>query len=305
MHKSVLLNEVINGLNVKDNQIIVDMTVGNAGHLVGIVKTNANNLTLIGVDADQTAIENSKINLSKICAEKKSNHKIILEQSYFDLIDDVLEKNQIQKVDAYIFDLGFRSDQVDDPERGFSFLKDGPLDMSFSINKDKKDFFLSADLIVNTWSEETLADIIYGFGEEQFSRRIAKAIVEYRKNKKIETTTELSEIITKSVPFFYRKLKIHPATKTFQAIRIAVNSELDRLKKALEISFESLSVDGKIAVISFHSLEDRIVKIFFREMVLQKRAQYINKKPITATKEELLENPRSRSAKLRIIKKIN
>lgn len=310
LHKTVLLKETINGLEIKDGDVVVDMTLGNAGHTIGVLKTRAKNLTLIGIDADQIAIENSKQNLEKFLSEisrenpNYKNHKIILEQTYFDYLSEVLAKNQITTVDKFIFDLGFRSDQVDSAERGFSFLKEGPLDMSFTTPESNQSFRLTADIVVNEWSEETLADVIYGFGEEQFSRRIARAIVEYRQGKKIETTTELAEIIKNSVPFFYRHGRTHPATKTFQAIRIAVNGELDRLKRALPIAFESLKPSGRIAVISFHSLEDRIVKNFFKEKLESGRLKLINKKPIIASEEELLENQRSRSAKLRIIEKI-
>ncbi|HMP67417.1 MAG TPA: 16S rRNA (cytosine(1402)-N(4))-methyltransferase RsmH [Candidatus Paceibacterota bacterium] len=319
-HKSVLLNETINGLEISDGDVIVDMTLGNAGHTIGAIKSGAKKLKIIGIDADQSAIDQAKKNLNEI---PEKNYQIFFETSYFDQLAEILEKNKIQKVDKFIFDLGFRSDQVDSAERGFSFMKDGPLDMSFSQNTtfdqntisgqktddstttDSEKFRLNADIVVNEWSEESLADIIYGFGEETFSRRIAKAIVESRQAKRIAKTTELAEIIKQSVPFFYRRGKNHPATKTFQAIRIAVNGELDRLKKALPVAFEALNVDGRIAVISFHSLEDRIVKRFFKTKLAEEKLVQINKKPIIATREELLENPRSRSAKLRIIKKIN
>lgn len=291
-HIPVLLKETIKGLSVKDGEVVVDMTLGNAGHSKAILEGGAKNLTLVGVDADKIAIEEAKKNLSE------NSHKIILENNYFDSISEILEKNSISKIDKVLFDLGFRSEQIDTPERGFSIQKDGPLDMSFT-----GEVKINAKTIVNEWEEDLLANIIYGFGEEGFSRRIARAIVEAREIKPIETTTELAEIIKNSVPGFYKRSKIHPATKTFQALRIAVNKELERLEKALPIIFSKLNNGGRIAVISFHSLEDRIVKNFFREQVKSGKAILHTKKPITATREEIIENPRSRSAKLRIIEK--
>lgn len=302
VHKPVLLNEVLDGLDIKDSETIVDMTLGGAGHLSAIAKSKAKDLNLIGLDADSKAIDIAKKKLKEVAEKNKNKHQIFLENVYFDQLDKVLEKLKIKKIDKVIFDLGFSSFEIEDPERGFSFQKEGPLKMTYADKPNK--FQLTAYDVVNSFEEKNLADIIYGFGEEQFSRRIAKAIVEAREENPIETTTQLAEIIRESVPFFYRKGKIHPATKTFQAIRIAVNSELERLKIALNISFEKLSSDGRIAVITFHSLEDRIVKRFFINKYKEGLAILINKKPILPNREELEKNPRSRSAKLRIIKKI-
>lgn len=302
VHKPVLLNEVLEGLQLEDSETIVDMTLGGAGHLSAIAKSKAKNLNLIGLDADSKALEIAKEKLKKTEEKNKHKHQIFLENVYFDQLDKVLEKLKIKKIDKVIFDLGFSSFEIEDPQRGFSFLKEGPLKMTYSDKPSKSQ--LTAYDVVNSFEEKNLADIIYGFGEEQFSKRIAKGIVKAREESPIETTTQLAEIIKESVPFFYRKGKIHPATKTFQAIRIAVNSELERLKIALNISFEKLSSDGRIAVITFHSLEDRIVKRFFRNKYNEGLATLINKKPIIPNREELEKNPRSRSAKLRIIKKI-
>lgn len=302
-HKPVLLKEVIENLKIKDNDIFVDTTLGNAGHTKAILESGVTNLTIIGIDADKIAIDHSKAVLKPF----ELNNQIFLEMTYFDSLEKILEKYQLNHIDKILFDLGFRSDQVDDPQRGFSFLNDGPLDMSFQSslgdieNRQNK---LTASQIINEWQEESLADIIYGYGEERFSRRIARAIVKAREEKKIETTTELAEIVKSSVPVFYRRAKIHPATKTFQALRITVNDELERFKKTLQFAYEKLSPTGRIAVISFHSLEDRITKRFFREKAKAGEAKLINKKPITASKEELEQNPRARSAKLRIIEKI-
>jgi len=305
-HKSVLLKEVIENLKIKDNDIFVDTTLGNAGHTKTILESGVTNLTIIGIDADKVAIEASK----EVLEPYKLNNQIFLEMTYSDSLEKILDKYQLNHVDKVLFDLGFRSDQVDDANRGFSFLNEGPLDMSFQSSVgDIKDLSdrenkLTASEIINEWQEESIADIIYGYGEEKFSRRIAKAIVEAREEKKIETTTELAEIVKSSVPAFYRRTKIHPATKTFQALRITVNDELERFKRTLNFAYEKLSPTGRIAVISFHSLEDRITKRFFRDKAKAGEAKLITKKPITASREEINENPRSRSAKLRIIEKI-
>ena len=295
-HKSVLLNETVNGLNIKNNDIFVDMTLGGAGHSEAVVAAGAENLTIVGIDADDQALDRAKERLQKY------NCKLILVTEYFDHLKEILEKNNLNYVDKVLFDLGYSSFEIDNPARGFSFLHDGPLKMTYTNNPDSKQ--LTAYDVVNDFQEENLADIIYGFGEETFSRRIARGIVEAREKKPIETTAELAKIITESVPFFYRKGKTHPATKTFQAIRIAVNNELDKLKIALNDAFEKLSPHGRIAVISFHSLEDRIVKNFFRDKIKEGIANFVNKKPIAPSREEIIKNPRSRSAKLRIIEKI-
>jgi len=295
-HKPVLLKEIISSLDVQDGEILVDGTIGNAGHTKAILETGVKNLTVIGIDADKNATDESLRQLESF----NSSHNIYIETSYFDSLSEILEKQQISKIDKLLLDLGFRSDQIDSAERGLSFLREGPLNMAFTQNPN-----FTAEDVVNDWEEDNLADIIYGFGEEKFSRRIARAIVEKRGVKRIKTTTELAKIIEQAVPAFYRKRKTHPATKTFQAIRIAVNSELERLQKILPVAFEKLKPGGRIAVISFHSLEDRIVKRFFKEKAGLGEAILINKKPIIATKEEVKENTRARSAKLRTLQKIN
>ena len=208
----------------------------------------------------------------------------------------------MKTVDAIIFDLGLSSDQLEISGRGFSFTKDEPLLMTMKESPNDED--LTAKEIVNTWEERNLADIIYGYGEERFSRRIAKAIVEARKENEIKTTFELVKIIEGSVPGSYKRGKIHFATRTFQALRIAVNDELGALEEGLAGGLKILKNEGRMGVISFHSLEDRIVKRFFREMKDEGKIKIINKKPIIAGKEELILNKRSRSAKLRIIEKI-
>jgi 16S rRNA (cytosine1402-N4)-methyltransferase len=295
-HKSVLLQETIAGLDIQDNDIIVDMTLGGAGHAFAATQTGARNLTVIGIDADSDAGERAATKFAG------SSAKFIFANVYFDKLKEVLANENIANVNKVIFDLGYSSFEIDNPERGFSFQHDGPLMMTYSKKPGAHE--LTAYDVVNNFEEENLADIIYGFGEETFSRRIAAAIVEAREKAPIKTSTELAQIIYESVPFFYRRGKTHPATKTFQAIRIAVNNELERLKTALHDSFETLMPQGRIAVITFHSLEDRIVKNYFRELAGNGQAKLVNKKPIAPTDEEIKANRRSRSAKLRVIEKI-
>ncbi len=295
-HKSVLLKETIDGLDIKDGDVIVDMTLGGAGHAFAATQTGAKNLKVIGIDADSDAGDRATEKFAG------SSAKFIFANAYFDEVKEVLATEKISSINKVIFDLGYSSFEIDNPERGFSFQHDGPLMMTYSKNPSASQ--LTAYDVVNNFEEENLADIIYGFGEETFSRRIAAAIVEAREKAPIKTSAELAKIIYESVPFFYRKGKSHPATKTFQAIRIAVNNELERLKIALRDSFETLAPQGRIAVITFHSLEDRIVKNYFRDLVKEKVATFINKKPIVPTREEIVGNRRSRSAKLRIIEKM-
>jgi len=294
IHKSVLLQETVIGLNLPKDGVVVDGTFGGGGHSQ-FVSQNFPEVKIIAIDQDKGAWEKAK--------DKFTNIKnVVFHNNNFREIKDVLEKYGLEKVDGIILDLGLSSDQLDASGRGFSFMRDEPLLMTMKENPSLED--ITAKDIVNSWKEENLADIIYGYGEEQFSRRIAKGIVEARKIKPIETTFELIEIINKSVPNLYKKGKIHPATKTFQALRIAVNDELGAIEEGLKNGFEVLKSKRRMSVISFHSLEDRIVKRFFKEKEKNGEGILINKKPIIASEIEIKENPRSRSAKLRIIEKI-
>jgi 16S rRNA (cytosine1402-N4)-methyltransferase len=286
VHKAVLLNETIEGLDLADKSLVLDCTFGGGGHSREILKKYPK-IKIIALDQDQ--------NVFKDFSDKRISFKNI----NFRNLDEALGR---QKVDGIIFDLGLSSDQLENSGRGFSFMKKEPLYMTMKKNPSPED--LTAEDIVNDWSEESLADIIYGYGEERFSRRIAKGIVEARKKQKITTTEDLLKIIGESVPVGYRKGRLHFATKTFQALRIAVNDELGALKEGLEKGFDVLNKRGRMSVISFHSLEDRIVKRFYKEKMKEGKAILINKKPITATKEEIKNNMRSRSAKLRILEKI-
>lgn len=291
IHQTVLLNETIDGLNLKDGSKVIDATFGGGGHSLEICKKYPS-VNIIAIDQDAGAFLKAKAKF------KNTKCAINFVNENFRNLDKVSK----EKVDGIIFDLGLSSDQLENSGRGFSFLKNEPLLMTMKENLSKED--ITASEIVNTWEEKNLADIIYGYGEERFARRIAKGIVEGREKKKIETTFELVKIIEESVPAVYRKgKKIHCATRTFQALRIAVNDELNALTDGLVGGFQKLKPGGRLAVISFHSLEDRIVKRFFKEKEKMSEGILINKKPITPTKEEILKNNRSRSAKLRIIEK--
>ncbi len=295
IHKTVLLKESVEGLNIQPNDIYLDGTLGSAGHAKYALEINNGGIKVIGLDRDVEALERSKQRLLKY------ENVTLVESSYGDL-DKVLDTLNIKKINRIMLDLGLSSDQFETSGRGFTFKNDEPLLMTFK--KEQKEGDLTAYEIVNNWEEENLADIIFGYGEEKYSRRIARAIVSYREKKKIESTGELVEIISGSVPMFYRRGRLHPATRTFQALRITVNDELNTLKKGLERGFERLEANGRIAVISFHSLEDRIVKNFNKEKEELGLARIITKKPIVPSESEVEDNPRSRSAKLRILEKI-
>jgi 16S rRNA (cytosine1402-N4)-methyltransferase len=216
-------------------------------------------------------------------------------------MDAVFENLGVKSVDAIMFDLGLSSDQLDLSGRGFSFKRDEPLLMTFASEKGER---ITARDILNNWSEETIADILYGYADERYARRIARVVVESRKTKKIETTHDFLEVIKKAVPKAYQFGKIHYATKSFQALRIAVNDEIEALKEGMIKGWKYLKEGGRMAIISFHSTEDREVKNFFRDKAKNKEGKLINKKPIIPKREETDENPRSRSAKLRVIEKI-
>jgi 16S rRNA (cytosine1402-N4)-methyltransferase len=294
-HKTVLLQESVDGLAIQKGDVVVDGTLGGGGHSEEIARRLGADITLVGIDMDEKAIKRASERISKI-----TPHAHFVKDNFRN-IKKVLKLAHINKVDRILLDIGLSSDQFEVSGRGFSFKKDEPLLMTFS--DDPKSHTFTAWTIVNEWAEESIADVIYGYGEEQFSRRIAKMIVEERENRSIDTTFELVHIIESAVPFFYRKGKLHPATKTFQALRIAVNDELGALKEGIADGFDVLSTGGRLAVISFHSLEDRIVKQYFKKLKDEEKGTLVTKKAIIPTKEETKENPRARSAKLRIIQK--
>lgn len=295
VHRSVLLKESIEGLNIKDSALIVDGTFGGGGHSQAILEAYPV-AKVLAIDKDRTAWDKAKDKF------KGLENRIAFKNGNFRDIKKIVEGVGAENVDGVLLDLGLSSDQLENSGRGFTFMKDEPLLMTMKANPTHED--VTAKEIVNEWEESNLADIIYGYGEERYARRIAKGIVEARRKAEIKTTFELVEIIRIVVPAQYRKGKIHPATKTFQALRIAVNDELNTLTKGLEDGFAVLKDGGRMSVISFHSLEDRIVKNFNKEKVKEGKAILINKKPIVSSRDELKENPRARSAKLRIIQKI-
>lgn len=304
-HISVLLNESIEGLDIKPNGIYIDGTAGGAGHSSEIAKRLTSG-KLIALDKDPDAIKTAAERLAKYpCAT-------VIRSDFAD-IPAVLDSLGIDKVDGVLLDLGVSSHQLDDAERGFSYHNEAPLDMRMSQEG------MTAYDLVNTASGAELAKILYDYGEEKFTPRIVNAIVDAREIKPIETTTELAEIVRNAVPAAARRDGGHPARKTFQAIRIAVNGELDRLSEALDRAFERLAPGGRFAIITFHSLEDRMVKQAFNEYTKgctcppefpvcvcgkKPRGKLVNKKPIEPSAEEQEYNHRSRSAKLRIIEKL-
>ena len=304
MHKTVLLNEAIDNLNVKEDGIYVDATLGFGGHS-GLILKRVKRGFLFAFDQDEMAIEYSDKKLSEI----GNNYEII--KSNFVNLKEELNKRGINKIDGIVFDLGVSSPQLDIPERGFSYHNDAPLDMR--MDRDKE---FSAYDVVNTYSYNGLVRILREYGEEKYASSIANNIIKTRENKKIETTLELVEVIKKSMP--YKAMKdSHPARKTFQAIRIEVNNELGVLRDALEEAIEMLNVGGRISVITFHSLEDKIVKEIFNKY--SKVDSSLSKLPfipkeylpkfklitnITPSKEELEENNRARSSRLRVIERI-
>lgn len=291
-HKTVLLQEAIEGLSFEPEDIVVDATYGSGGHAQGIQQRLNAEGVYVGIDADETAF----LGKSLIATEAK----IHLVNDNFKNITEILRSLHIDKVDAILADLGWRMEQFTESGKGFSFNVDEPLHMTFG---DPKKYLFTAHDIVNDWNEETLSNIFYGYAEERYSRRIAKKIVQRRKEEIISTTQQLVEIIKEAVPKAYLFKKVHPATKTFQALRIAVNDELGVLESFIKESMIRLEIGGRLAIISFHSIEDRIVKHTFRALAKEGRGQLITKKPIGPSPEEMKENPRSRSAKLRIIQK--
>lgn len=293
VHQTVLLKETIDGLNLNESSVVIDATFGGGGHSLEVCKRFPT-AKIIAIDQDKSAFDKAE---SKF---KGLNCQINFATSNFAHLVDFL--NPASEVDGIIFDLGLSSDQLENSGRGFSFLKNELLLMTMKENPSSED--LTAMDVVNAWGEENLADIIYGYGEERYSRRIAKAIVEAREQKEIKTTFDLVKIIEGAVPAVYRRGRLHFATRTFQALRIAVNDELRVLQTGLAEGFKVLKKGGRMSVISFHSLEDRIVKKFYKILAKEEKAILINKKPIVASTEEIKNNPRSRSAKLRILEKI-
>lgn len=306
-HVSVLLEESVSALVTNPEGIYVDCTLGGSGHAEHVVKQLGSSGRFIGIDQDPAAIQTGKVKL----ANAKCQVDIV--QDNFQHIGRVLDELNVSKVDGILFDLGVSSHQLDIAERGFSYMQDAPLDMRMNPNSK-----FSAYDVLNCYSEEQLADIIINYGEERWAKRIAKFIVEFRSNKIIETTGELVDIIKRAIPSAARRDGPHPAKRTFQAIRIEVNNELGILKDAFVTSVERLAAGGRLCIITFHSLEDRIAKQTLQLMakgcicpkslpicVCNNKPQVkILGKPIVPSVAELEENPRARSAKLRVAEKV-
>lgn len=294
-HIPVLLKETIDILEPKSGEFFIDGTCGSGGHSKAIFEKISPNGKLLCVDWDREAIEKLKIIFAENEFLKDLENVIFVNANYADLAD-ILEKENLSKADGLIIDLGFSSEQLEG--RGMSFLKNELLDMRYSLT-DKN---LTAAEVVNSFSEKDLADIFWKYGEERFSRQIAKKIIEERRKKRILTTLELVEIIKKVTPKNYEKGRINPATRVFQALRIYVNNELGNLETLLKNLTKIIKSKGRVAIISFHSLEDRLVKNYFKQMAKNGKAEILTKKPIIVGEEEIKNNPRSRSAKMRAIK---
>ncbi|EGC83921.1 16S rRNA (cytosine(1402)-N(4))-methyltransferase RsmH [Anaerococcus hydrogenalis] len=302
-HKSVLLNETIKNLNIKEDGIYADLTLGKGGHSKEILKNLSPEGLLVGLDQDKDAIKAAKENL-------KDFSNVLYFNENFEKISDVLDKASLKMIDGALMDIGVSSYQIDNGDRGFSYMKDGPLDMR--MNKDNE---LTAKQIVNDYSLDELWEIFSKYGEERYSKTIAKAIVDYRKLHEINTTLQLRNIVMKSVV----TNEAHPEKRVFQALRIEVNRELEVLENTLEKIVDRLNKGGRLCVITFHSLEDRIVKNKFKEMSKkcicppefpvcvcnhEKKVKIISKKPILPSKDELKTNRRSHSAKLRVCERV-
>ena len=291
-HQPVMYKEVLSFLNLKDGMVVLDATLGLGGHAAGILKKITPHGRFIGIDKDA---ESLKIVQEKL--KKFSKHDIFVQEDFRNF-DKVLEEKKIRRVDAFLFDLGISSYQLDNAERGFGIRSEGPLDMRMDRNS-----FISAYDLLNNLTEEEISSILWRFGQERFSRRIARAVVRRREKAPISFTKELAELVLNVLPYKARFHKIHPATRTFQALRIAVNRELDALDEALKKTSLFITKGGRICVISFHSLEDKIVKENFRELVKTGRYRLLFKKVLRPQEDEISDNPRSRSAKMRVIER--
>lgn len=313
-HIPVLLKETIEILNPREGEFFIDGTIGSGGHAVKILEKIFPSGKLLGVDWDNNSLGIAKERILiefRIQNSELRNNLILINGNYADL-PEILKEHGLPKADGIILDLGFSSETLESG-KGFSFLKNEPLDMRYCItrtdieytrtNTDSphKSVLMTAAEVVNGFSEEDLADIFWKYGEERQSRQIAKKIIEERKKKLIKTTFDLARIIIDANPRMTRTQRIHPATRVFQALRIYVNDELENLENFLKNINETIKPKGRVAIISFHSLEDRIVKNRFREMAKDGKAEILTKKPITPALSEIRNNPRSRSAKLRAI----
>jgi 16S rRNA (cytosine1402-N4)-methyltransferase len=293
-HYPVMHKEVIELLDIKNKKIIVDCTVGVGSHAAKFLEVAKEDVLFIGIDKDEESL--------KVCSQrlKSFEKKAILIKDNFSNLDTILKKLNLKGSDCFFFDLGISTYQLNNPERGFSFLREGPLDMRMDKNS-----FISAYDLINNLSENELVMIFKKFGEERYAKRIASMIVKKREKSPIFTTVGLAQIVLQAVPYRKGGHRIHPATRIFQALRIAVNRELENLKIGLNKAISLLNPKGRIGVISFHSLEDRIVKNIFKEFSNRGIVEILTKKPLTPSSQEREENISSRSAKLRVVQKIS
>lgn len=311
-HKSVLLHETIDNLEPKDDGVYVDATFGGGGHTRYLL-SKLNSGTVIGFDQDEYAIETAKVNFAEQLKEDSQPRLILVHDNFCHLKENLNELGFLDGIDGIFYDLGVSSPQFDQPERGFSYRFNARLDMRMDQSQD-----LDAYTIVNTWSQKEISDILYQYGDEKFSRQIARKIIERRKDHPVETTFDLVDIIKDAIPAYARRSGGHPAKKSFQAIRVAVNRELDVLRESLQEAIDVLKPGGRISVITFQSREDKIVKKLFKkysEVEIPRGMpmapadskpilRLVSRKPIVATEDELEENNRSHSAKLRVAEKL-
>lgn len=294
IHTAVLKKEVIGHLDPKQNENFVDCTIGEGGHSEDLLEKNGPNGKVLGIDIDPQQISASQ------WLQVQFKERIVLVNDSYTSLKEILERKNFGPVNGILLDLGMSSAQLVRAHKGFSFKVDQGLDMRYNDEAH----YLTAEKIINEWPEEKIEEILKNYGEEKFSKKIAKNIIEQRKLGRIKTTFQLIGIIKKSTPPAYHKAKIHYATKTFQALRIAVNDELENVKRILPDAISALAPEGRLVVISFHSLEDRIVKKFLVQELKKGIIKILTKKPITASRDELSCNPRARSAKLRAAVKL-
>jgi 16S rRNA (cytosine1402-N4)-methyltransferase len=295
LHIPVMYTEVLSSLNLKPGKIIIDATMGTGGHSAGILEKIMPGGMLIGLDRDQESLAVAKVRLREYGEAVKFVHGNFVD------ISRITNELGIDTVDGILFDLGISSYQLEDPHRGFSFQHEGPLDMRMD-----RDSYISAYDLVNSLKEEEISTLLKNFGQERWHNRIAHLLVEERQRQPIATTQQLANIVVRAIPYKYRyrHQRIHPATRTFQAVRIAVNRELENIEQAINKSLELLNKDGVLCIISFHSLEDRIVKFAFRSAATEGRIAVMTRKPLIPTEEEVGRNNASRSAKLRVAQKL-
>ena len=299
-HDSVLMEEVLTALAVQPCDTVVDGTVGGAGHFARLLAALGPDGTLIGIDADAEAVERGR--LAYAADRREGRPTVHLVNDNFRNLSRILERLGVGSVDKILLDLGWSGYQIAAP-RGFSFQQDEPLLMTYGLPAQTGEDARTAADIVNSASEEELADLLYSYGEERFARGIARAIVAMRQRSRILTTGQLVDAVYAGTPRWYRDRKIHPATKTFQALRIAANDELGSLRDGLAAALDALTPGGRLAVISFHSIEDRVVKTVLREAAYAGRGSLSPKKPIVPSRAEVLANRRARSAKLRVFER--